>query len=43
MPEGEAAVAAEERVDESITLTAEPGVIGGVPVAGFDFGAAMNT
>jgi propionate CoA-transferase len=43
MPEGVAAVAAEERVLSHVTLTAEPGVIGGVPQSGLDFGAAVNT
>ena len=43
MPEGVAAVAAEERFLGYVTLTAEPGVIGGAPAAGLDFGAAVNT
>jgi propionate CoA-transferase len=43
MPEGVAAVANEERVLNYLTLTAEPGVIGGVPQSGLDFGAAVNT
>jgi propionate CoA-transferase len=43
MPEGIAAIANEEKIIDLITLTAEPGVIGGIPASGIDFGAATNT
>jgi propionate CoA-transferase len=42
MPEGVAAVSAEEGLLDHVTLTAEPGVVGGQPASGLDFGAAVD-
>ena len=43
MPEGISNVATEENILDFITLTAEPGVIGGLPAGCLNFGAAINT
>jgi propionate CoA-transferase len=42
MPEGVAAVAAEEDLLDQITLTTEPGTIGGMPAGGLNFGSSTN-
>jgi propionate CoA-transferase len=42
IPECIAAIAAEENVVDLMTLTAEPGVVGGLPASGLNFGAATN-
>ncbi|MUL49780.1 acyl CoA:acetate/3-ketoacid CoA transferase [Mycobacterium sp. CBMA293] len=42
IPEGIASVAAEEQLLDYLVLTAEPGVIGGMPTGGTDFGCAIN-
>ena len=42
VPEGVAAVAAEEGLGDQLSLTAEGGTVGGIPMGGGDFGAATN-
>ena len=42
MPDGVAAVLAEEGVVEQVTFTVEQGHIGGIPVSGGDFGMCVN-
>ncbi|MCB9959876.1 MAG: acyl CoA:acetate/3-ketoacid CoA transferase [Rhodospirillaceae bacterium] len=43
MPEAVANVASEEKMADLLTLTTEPGVIGGIPAGGLNFGAGTNT
>jgi acyl CoA:acetate/3-ketoacid CoA transferase len=43
MPDGVASVANEEGILQFVTLTTEPGVIGGLPAGGMDFGAGTNS
>jgi propionate CoA-transferase len=43
MPEGVSIVANEEKILSYITLTTEPGVIGGLPEGGLNFGSGINT
>jgi propionate CoA-transferase len=42
LPDCVGAVVGEEKIQDLITLTVDPGVIGGVPMGGLDFGAAVN-
>jgi propionate CoA-transferase len=42
VPEGIANVANEEKITDYITLTTEPGVVGGIPSGGLNFGTGTN-
>src|SRR5688572_5567701 len=42
LPENVGRVAGEEKIYDLMTLSVDPGVMGGVPAAGADFGAAIN-
>jgi propionate CoA-transferase len=42
MPEGVARIANEEEMTADLTLTTEPGAVGGMPESGLNFGASVN-
>ncbi len=42
LPDAIGIVANEEKIHDLMTLTVDPGIIGGVPLGGQDFGAAVN-
>jgi len=42
IPDNIGRVASEERIHDLMTLTVDPGVMGGVPASGAEFGAAIN-
>jgi propionate CoA-transferase len=42
LPDAVAKIANEEHIQDLLTLTVDPGVIGGIPLGGLDFGAALN-
>jgi propionate CoA-transferase len=42
LPDCVGTIVGEERVQDLITLTVDPGIIGGVPMGGLDFGSAVN-
>jgi propionate CoA-transferase len=42
VPEGVANIANEEKILDYLTMTVEPGIIGGMPTGGLDFGASIN-
>jgi len=42
VPEGVANIANEEKILDYLTMTVEPGIIGGMPTGGLDFGGSIN-